>query len=109
MALWAVLVGRFIPSILYVRNRLLLEKGQNFDRVSPTIAHATSFLICLVFALLGLASFLIVAVFCLLLARAVYGLFGGRTGTKAMVIGIWEVVYGVLTIAAIIVGHYAGI
>jgi hypothetical protein len=31
-ALWTVFVGRFIPTVIYVRNRLLLEKGKRYSR-----------------------------------------------------------------------------
>jgi hypothetical protein len=108
MALWAVLVGRFIPSILYVRNRLLLEKGKKLDRISPNVAHAASFLIVAGLAVLGLASFLTVGVFAILLVRSIYGLTAKGKGTKAMVIGIREVAFGVLTVLSIIAGYYAG-
>jgi hypothetical protein len=108
-ALWVTLTGRFVPSILFVKNRLLLEKGKKFDRFSPNIAHLSSLLIVAAFALLGLASFLTVGVFVLLSARSIYGLAGTRRGTKAMVIGIWEVVFGVLTVTSMIAGYYAGI
>jgi hypothetical protein len=109
MALWAIFVCRFIPSILYVRNRLLLEKGKPFERVSPNVAHLLSFFVVLGLALIGFASFLTVGVFGLLLVRSVTGLYGGAKGTKAMVIGVWEVIFGFLTVVSIIAGYYAGI
>ena len=109
MALWFVLVARFIPSILYVRNRLLRQKNKDFNRSYPLAAHLLAVFFVSGFAVMGLASFLTAALFCLLLARCVYGLWFGRMGTKAMIIGIWEVVFGVLTVASIIAGYYAGI
>jgi hypothetical protein len=109
MALWAVFVCRFIPSILYVRNHLLLEKGKPFEGVWPNAAHLLSFFVVLGLALLGFASFLTVGVFGLLLVRSVAGLYGGPKGTKAMVIGVWEVIFGFLTVVSIIAGYYAGI
>jgi hypothetical protein len=109
MALWVILVGRFIPSILYVRNKLAFEKGRVHDAVSPVVANAASVLIILGLAFLGLASFFTAAMFVFFLGRAIYGLRGERKGTRAMVVGITEVVFGVLTVASIIVGYYAGI
>lgn len=109
IALWVVLTGRFVPSILYVRNRLLIEKGKRVDRISPNLAHVVSSLIVTVLAAVGLASFFTVGVFVFLLIRSMIGLSGIRKGTNAMVIGIWEVVFGALTIASIIAGYYAGI
>ena len=109
MALWSVLVGRAIPSILYVRNRLLKDKGKDFDIVSPIVAHVAGLAIISGLAVVGLGSVLTVGVFAILAARAVFGLSEKARPAKAMVIGIWEVVFGVLTVASIIAGHYAGI
>ncbi len=44
--------------------------------------------------------------FVVLLTRAVWGLSRFRRRVKAMKIGIWEVVYGTLTVLSIIAGHY---
>lgn len=107
-ALWAILVCRFIPSILYVRNRLSLEKGKKYERFQPIFAHILAFAIVALFATVGLASWLTAAMFAFLMLRSVHGLSSYRIKMKAMKIGIWEVVYGTLTVITMIAGYHIG-
>lgn len=107
LALWAIMCARLIPSILYVRNRLRLEKGKANSPLAVAVAHIAGFIMVLVFAFYcGLASYLTAAVFAFLLARSVFGLSRFRIKMKAMKIGIWETIYGLLTVLSIIVGYY---
>jgi hypothetical protein len=108
-ALWAVFVCRFIPSILYVRERLRLEKGKPFELVGAIGSHLISIAVVAGMAVFGFASWLTVAVLGFLAARCVYGLSGYRVKMKAMQIGVWEVIYGVLTVISIVFGYYLGI
>lgn len=107
-ALWLIVIGRLIPSILYVRNRLKLEKGKTYSQVIPIAAHVGAFATVLALAVYGVGLYLPVVMFVILLARSVVGLSSYRKKVKAMKIGIWEVVYGTLTAVSIIVGYYAG-
>lgn len=109
LGLWAIFVARLIPSILYVRERLLLEKGKPFTRTVPMIAHAAALVGVAVLALFGLSPILVVAAMLILLGRAIEGLSANRRKMKAMKIGIFEVVFGTLTVLAVIIGHYTGI
>lgn len=109
LALWAVFACRFVPSVLYVRNRLLLEKGKPYFQASPVAAHAFAVAAVAALASVSLASWLTVGMFIFLLMRSAFGLSSRRTKMKAMLIGVWEVIYGILTIISIIAGHYAGI
>ncbi len=108
-ALWAIVVGRLIPSILYVRNRLKLEKGKSYSSNIPIAAHIAALAMVLVLAGFGIGSYLPAVVFGVLLARSTVGLSSMRKKVKAMKIGIWEVIYGALTAVSIIAGHYTGI
>lgn len=107
-AFWAIFVARLIPSILYVRERLLLEKGKTFSRSIPLATHAAAFLLVAFLAYNGLSPILTVLAVLLLLYRAVEGLSAGRTKMKAMKIGVYEVGYGVITLLSVIIGHYTG-
>ena len=107
-ALWAVFVCRFIPSILYVRDRLNLEKGKPFDSVGPILSHVISLAVVAGLAVFGFASWLTVGMFAFLAARCVYGLSEYRVKMRAMQIGVWEVIYGALTVISIVVGYYVG-
>ena len=107
-ALWALFVARLVPSILYVRNRLRLEKGKPFS----TFAVLASNILALGFVGLleasGFASKLTIGVFILLAARAAIGISPMRRKIKAMRIGVYEVIYGAITVASIIAGYYTG-
>jgi cytochrome b561 len=108
VALWMIFVSRFVPSILYVRNRLLLEKGKEFSRVAPTLAHVAALLLVAILAIYGLSPFLTVFAMLLLLYRAASGLSPNRRKMRAMQIGVWETIYGTLTVVSVVAGHFAG-
>jgi hypothetical protein len=106
LALWAIFVARLIPSILYVRNRLLLEKGKPHSMVVPALSHVAALALVGALAFYGLSPWLTAFMFAVLLGRGVIGLSKYRTRIKAMRIGVWEVVYGTLTALSVVVGHY---
>lgn len=105
-ALWGIFIARLIPSILYVRNRLNLEKGKEFFLVPVVATHFLAVGFVGILAANGMGNKLTLAVFVLLLARAVGGLSPFRSKMKAVKIGIWEVIYGLLTVLSVIIGFY---
>lgn len=109
IALWGIFVARLIPSILYVRNRLKLEKGKEFSMIPVIVVHFIAFGAIGILSEYSLASKLTLAIFVILLGRAFLGLSPYRHKMKAMKIGIWEVIYGVLTVLTVIAGHYLGV
>ncbi|MCC6802570.1 MAG: YwiC-like family protein [Anaerolineae bacterium] len=106
-ALWALLAARGLPSILYVRTRLRLERGQPHDRRLSLIAHIAALIIVSVLAAGGLIPAWSISAPLVLLARAVYGLSPYRRGRTAKQIGVQEVFFGVVAIALIALS-YAG-
>src|SRR5215204_3874877 len=56
IALWAIFVARLIPSILYVRNRLRLEKGKDFSASLPVLSHLAALALTGALAFYGLSS-----------------------------------------------------
>lgn len=108
IGLWLVFIARLIPSILYVRQRLKLEKGKPFSRTGPLFAQATGFMMVAFLAFFRLIPILPVFAMSLLSYRAIEGLSSGRRKMKAMKIGVWEVIYGAITVLSIIVGYYTG-
>ena len=108
-ALWAIFVARLIPSILYVRNRLKLEKGKDYSRALPILSHIIAFTLVGALAYFKLSPLLTVLMFAVLLGRAVIGLSPYRSKIKAMRIGVWEVVYGTLTALSVVIGYYLNI
>lgn len=109
VALWGILAARSITSVFYVRNRLRLEKGKEYSLFPPIAVHFAAIVLIGCLAYYELASSLTVAVFVLLFIRACFGLSRFRTPTKAVKIGIMEVIYGLLTVTSIIAGHYIGV
>ena len=58
LALWVVFLMRLVSSILYVRERLLLEKGKRFSRIKPYAAHIIAVFTVAILAYYQLASIL---------------------------------------------------
>jgi hypothetical protein len=108
ISLWLIFVLRLVTSILYVRNRLLLEKGKQYSRIVPTVAHLTALTIVAVLAYLGLSPVLTTFAMLILLWRAVVGVAPRRRKLRAMQIGVLEIVYGALTVLSVVIGYYSG-
>ncbi len=103
-ALWAIFAARLISSILYVRNRLRLEKGKEFSKLVPILSHVAALILVGALAFEDLSPRLTVIMFAVLLGRAAVGLSPYRKKVKAMKIGVWEVVYGTLTALSVVLG-----
>lgn len=105
--LWAVLAARVVPSILYVRARLKRLHGREASTAAAVAAaHFVGLAAALVLAWAGFAPTLAVAALFVLLARAVLGFSKYDRATSAKQIGIRELVFGALTVAAVALGHY---
>ena len=109
LGLWTVLVCRWIPSILYVRDRLLREKGKPFSPTVPVLASLTAVMFTVVLGIYGVGPWLAVLMMALLSARAAYGLSRYAKHRKAMMIGVFEVIYGTVTVLAIVQGYRLGL
>jgi len=105
-ALWTVFIVRLIPSILYVRNRLRLEKGKTYSVFPVVFWHVIAIGLVGLLAFSRLIPYLTLPVFAVLLGRAGWGLSPYRKRVKAMKIGIMEVIYGTLLVVAVILGYY---
>lgn len=105
-ALWAIMLARLIPSVLYVRSRLRLEKGKQFSRLAPITLHVLALLAVGVFYYLGFSSILTVLMAAFLLCRAILGLSVFRKPSKAKTIGLLEVIYGVFYALSVVIGYY---
>ena len=105
VALWTILVCRSVPSIFYVRERLLLEKGKPFQYIQPVLFSAGAAVIALALATLGLGPWLAAAIMVILFIRAAVGLSRFHKPRKAMQIGVFEVIFGAVTVLAVIVGY----
>jgi hypothetical protein len=103
-AIWFFFVARFVPSILYIRNRLNLEKGKQSSMLAPAALHAAALIAVSLLVLAGHLPVLVIPAFTLLLARSIFGLSRYRKRVKAMKIGFSEIAYGLVVVAALIAG-----
>lgn len=108
-ALWLILQLRAVPSILYVRARLRLERGGEIDRRPSTWSHLMALAIgaCLWAAELG--PLLTAMALVILLFRAVQGLSPNRKPAKAKQIGFSELAFGFAYVVATALGSWLGV
>lgn len=109
IGLWAALCARSLPAIVYVRDRLKLERAKPCSVVPTAASHAAAFVAVVGFASAELVPWLAAVIAALLLARAVHGLSGSRIGRRASMIGVQEIVFGLIVVAAIAAGYAAGL
>lgn len=106
LALWAVLLARALPSIVYVRARLRLERGEKFSALATLLAHLLGLVAAVVLIRLELLPWLAVPALMLLLLRAAIGLSPLRRPTSAKKIGILELLYGAVTVLLVALGYW---
>jgi hypothetical protein len=104
-ALWAIMVCRSVPSIFYVRERLLLEKAKAFVYYAPVLFSAAAVAVTGLLAFYGLAPWLVTAVMAVMFVRTALGLSRFSKRRKAMQIGVFEVIFGAVTVLAIVLGY----
>lgn len=101
---WLLLALRAITAIVYVRARLELERSGDSPVFVVTVLHAIVLMVVLGLMSFHLAPALAVLAFAILLFRAAYGLLPPARGVRAQVIGIHEVVFGLVTLVLLAVG-----
>ncbi|NDJ76380.1 MAG: YwiC-like family protein [Chloroflexi bacterium] len=108
LASWAVLLARNIPSIMYIRARLRLEKGQPHS--APLVLGINGIAVAGIFGLVvaGYAPLLAVAAMALLFVRAAAGLSPYRRQVQTKTLGFLEIGYGLLVVTLTIVGYTLG-
>lgn len=105
LTLWLILAARALPSIIYVRAKLRLERGQVIDARPVWLAHLVGIALVSGAAFVKLAPWLAVAALLVLLARAATGLRPHRRPVAARMIGFQEMGYGLLTVTLTAVGY----
>ncbi|MCS7072329.1 MAG: YwiC-like family protein [Anaerolinea sp.] len=103
--LWAILIARAVPSIVYVRARLRLEKGRPAP-VLPVIGlHAGALLVLAVLTLIDIVPFTALIGGAILFGRAALGTSTWRQPVSARIIGFREIAYGVIVILLAAAGY----
>jgi hypothetical protein len=104
-ALWLVLAARSVPSVLYVRARLRLERGQSPRLTSTVVSHASAVALAAALVVQSLAPWAAVAATLLLAARALVGLSAWRWGRRPQTVGLVEVAVGIAFVALVAGGY----
>ena len=98
---WGVMVGRALPTILYVRSRVLMERGAAASRAIPVLAHVGAALLGLVLFSGGLVPIVVPIALAILLGRCAVGLSPLRRRASAKEVGFTEIAWGAVTVIAI--------
>jgi hypothetical protein len=106
LVLWVLLALRSIPTVLYVRARLRLEREKPYDAKSSNTAHGAALLTGGGLAGAGLAPWLSVVGLAVLLVRAVVGLSRYHRPAAAKAIGLSEIAYGTLFVLLTAAGYW---
>ncbi len=98
LVLWALLAARAVPSILYVRTRLRLERGQAPPSWPTWSAHGVAVVLVAAAAAGGVVPWLATLPYLVLGLRAVLGLSRRRVSVSARVVGFREIGFGLVTV-----------
>jgi len=106
LALWVVILARAIPSVLYIRARLRLEKGQETS-FTPTLSTHLAGLVALgLLVHTGSLAVLTLIAPVVLLLRAAYGLSPYRRHPiKPQTLGFLEIGYGAMVVLVAALAH----
>lgn len=103
--LWAVQVARAVPSVIYVRARLRLEKGKPTPALASTTAHVIAVVALVGLVLMQMIPLLTLSGIIILTARAVWGLSARRRALVAKQVGFLEIAYGLINTVLAAIGY----
>lgn len=104
LSMWLLSSLRAIPSILYVRTRLGIERGRPGRRLPAVAAQILALAVGGYLLWMDVAPILALAALAVLTARALVGLSALRRPVKAKVIGMREIAFGALFVLATAAG-----
>lgn len=102
--LWLLLSARSVPAVLYVRERIALEKRGVTPSLVPVTAHVVAILASAFLLPASAANIPAFALLVLLLFRCIVGLSPLRRPSSARTIGTGELIWGAAMVAAVIAG-----
>ena len=109
LALWAILAARTVPTVLYVRARVRLDRGEPAGIAGSLTAHAIAVALVTGLATRGLAPWMAVGAVALLTLRCAYGLSPVRPVLRTAWLGISELAFGLVTVLATAWGFARGL
>ncbi len=105
LALWAVLVMRAIPAVLYVRTRLRLDRGNRVETWIPVVAYLIGLLVVITLVIVDLLPPIAILPFALLLIRTAHGLSPWRWRASVKAIGVSELTVGIVCVILVAAGY----
>jgi hypothetical protein len=106
-ALWAIMIARSVPAILYVRACIARLHNRPSSPLLMLTAHAVALMVVTMLVRSNLAPQLAIVVMRILLIRAAIGFASQRATAKQ--IGFSEIAFGALTVFAIVLGRAFGL
>ncbi len=101
MLVWLVLLGRNIPSILYVRVRLRLERAKEPSLTPAWLSHIVALVIITGLSLAGYVPLGAIGAIMVLTGRALWGVSHYRKPVKPVQVGVGEIIFGLLYVLII--------
>ena len=95
LGLWALLAARTVPTIVYVRARLRLERGRTVDPTPVWAVHLLALVFVAVAAALTDLAWFVLLPYAALAGRAALGVSRSRVSVSAKVIGFRELGFGI--------------
>jgi hypothetical protein len=106
LALWAFMIARSVPAILFIRVRLRLDKGKSVKPWGTYLAHLVAVLVVGTIAWLGWLPWSAVLATVILLARSVWGLSAYRWQSSVKALGFLETGFGLMAVLLVAAGYW---
>lgn len=109
LCLMGAITARSVPSIMYIRSRIRLDRGKATKTSGAIAAHIIAFLLICLMVGLNYLPVLSLLPFAVLLLRSIIGLSRFRRPINIKTIGFIEIGLGILTVSCIALGFYTAI
>lgn len=103
--LWAIVVARSVPTVLYLRVRLRISRRKVANRVNVICAHALAVLALMALAWMLVVPWLAAIAIGVLTVRAAMGLRNNAPVVRPQTLGLREIGFGLLTVLATVIGY----
>ncbi len=105
LGLWMIIIFRILPSIIYIRARLELERGNKINRMPALTLHLAVIILALILIQYQMIPMLVIPALLILFIRSYIGLSDFRKPTYVQKIGYMEIAYGAMTIFIVAAGY----
>jgi len=109
LMLWAILLGRNVPSILFIRARLRLDRGKPYSASAVGASHLLAVAGSIILVVTGYAPVLAAVALTILMIRAFYGISPYRKPLRVRAVGFLEMGFGLLTALLLVIGTAGGL